>query len=99
MSTLLIHRKLANTCRVPRAQAGQYIKAVLVDEGGMWPRMGLYVQGVADPGQREQVEQLLPLCEHVLVVKRFVETRSHTHMRLVTQVRAGRRCTVGSRDG
>jgi hypothetical protein len=34
-----------------------------------------------------QVERLLPLCEHVLVVKRFVETRSRIDYPLVTQVR------------
>lgn len=37
-----------------------------------------------------QVERLLPLCEYVHVIKRFVETRSQIQYPMVVQVRQDR---------
>ena len=40
----------------PAPQAGQYVKAVPVeDDGSIWQRIGLYVQGVPDCSLQEQV--------------------------------------------
>ncbi|KAF6252370.1 Spc98 family-domain-containing protein [Scenedesmus sp. NREL 46B-D3] len=68
-------------------QAGQYVVHAMV-EGPKWQRLALQVKGVTEPSLVEQVERLLPLCECVYIIKRFVETRSRIDHPKVAQALA-----------
>ncbi|WIA09445.1 hypothetical protein OEZ85_008849 [Tetradesmus obliquus] len=78
---------VADLLGVFMGQVGEYVVHAMV-EGPKWQRLGLQVKGVTEPSLVEQVERLLPLCECVYTVKRFVETRSRIDHPKVAQALA-----------
>lgn len=43
---------------------------------GLYPQLGWKVVVPLEPCMQEQVERLLPMSEYVVIIQRFIETRS-----------------------
>jgi hypothetical protein len=54
---------------------GKYIKPQLLTSG-LYPQLGWKVVVPLEPCMQEQVERLLPMSEYVVIIQRFIETRS-----------------------
>ncbi|KAK9817974.1 hypothetical protein WJX72_005158 [[Myrmecia] bisecta] len=63
---------------------GTYV-AACVSEGRGGQQLQYVVEGQLEPALQELATRLLPMCEHVVVVERFVETRSAFGWGLVCQ--------------